>query len=137
MDFKNEREKIEKEKDIVNREINKYKMLIEEETFSFTSKYNDLKLKTDKLIAENRLLENEIEGRLNDINMRQTDYAQIIMCVKNLYNQLKFEKEEGPVIDEPTNTKTILDKLNFIKDKLRYFLEIRENWLIYMKEKNA
>ena len=112
-------------------------MLIEEETFSFTSKYNDLKLKTDKLIAENRLLENEIEGRLNDINMRQTDYAQIIMCVKNLYNQLKFEKEEGPVIDEPTNTKTILDKLNFIKDKLRYFLEIRENWLIYMKEKNA
>lgn len=90
-EFKNERERIETEKDQVNKEIIKVKNLVEEETYSFTSKYNDLKQKIDDLNNENRKLESDIEGKVNENNTRQAEFAQIIMAIKNLHQTIKLK----------------------------------------------
>lgn len=51
------------------------KKQIEEETLGFNSKYNDLKVKIDEYNIQNRKLEGEIEGKLNENNTRQTEFA--------------------------------------------------------------
>ena len=58
-----------------------------------------MKIKIEELNTSNRLLEGEIEGKLNENNSRQTEFAQIIMAIKNLHTQIKTRQEEDAHLD--------------------------------------
>lgn len=149
-DFKTERDRIEAEKDDINKEIVKVRKQLEDETLGFNSKYNDLKFKIDELNLQNRKLESEIEGKLNENNSRQAEFAQIIMAIKNLHYQIRLRQDEETHLattqqqSQPTQpiqeelaikNSQVIDKLNFIRDKMRYLLEIKDQWFAHCKEK--
>lgn len=93
-DFKNERDRIEQEKDEMNKEVVRVKKQMEDQTLGFNSRYNDLKVKIDELNTLNRKLESEIEGKLNENNSKQAEFAQIIMAIKNLHGYIKIRQGE-------------------------------------------
>jgi hypothetical protein len=63
------------------------------------------------------------------------------MAIKNLFIMIKYKQDENdpqqaiPPDEGPTKNIDIVQRLTYIRDKIKYLQDIKEKWFIYLKEK--
>lgn len=95
---------------------------------------NTISEQIEKLNYENKKLQNEYENKMSDNNQQQKEYGQIVIAVKNLFSQTRHYRENNESMVD--RTEDLVNKLNDIKDELRFLFELSFAYDSWEKEEN-